>query len=264
VPELSAIGLLRLSARGWFVVAALGQLMFAVYIGALYGRSALTGNLSAWNAVMPRGYTAGDTAGNAAIMAHIALAFLITAAGMLQLIPALRQRVPRLHRWTGRMYILSAFVASLSGLYLIWVRGTVGDTLQHLGTSTNAVVIICCAVLAWRSARAREFGQHRVWALRLFLVSNGVWFFRVGLLLWLLIWQRPVGFDGKAFVGPFLSALTFAQFLVPMLVLELYLRAEAKGSDGARYAVSALIALLTCGTAAGIFGATMALWLPRM
>ena len=36
---------------------------------------------------------------------------------------------------------------------------------------------------------------------------NGVWFFWLGLLLWLMIHQQPVGFDPKTFTGPFLTFL---------------------------------------------------------
>jgi hypothetical protein len=42
-----------------------------------------------------------------------------------------------------------------------------------------------------------------------------VWFFRLGLTLWLLVHQAPVGFDPKTFSGPFLIVLTLAQSLVP-------------------------------------------------
>ncbi|MFZ8531235.1 hypothetical protein ACO1NH_13755, partial [Staphylococcus aureus] len=77
------------------------------------------------------------------------------------------------------------------------VKGTVGDLGQHLGMSLNALLIVGFAILAWQAARTRDFPAHRRWALRLFLAVNGVWFFRVGLMLWLLVWRRPMGFDPK-------------------------------------------------------------------
>ena len=97
------------------------------------------------------------------------------------------------------------------------------------------------------------------WALRLFIAVNGVWFFRVGLMLWLIVWQAPVGLDPQTFTGPFLYVLSFAQFLLPLAVLEIYLRARHRG------ALLALgLVLLSLATAGGIFGATMMMWLPRM
>lgn len=255
---------LKNAAGFWFVVAVSGQLIFATYIALFYGASAVQGNWTAWGKVMPRGYIPGDTVGNSAIATHLFLAFLITVGGALQLIPQVRARVPTFHRWNGRVYVVSAIAASVGGLYLLWVRGTVGDLSQHLGTTFNAILIMLCAGMAWRCALARDFVAHRRWALRLFLVVGGVWFFRVGLMLWLLIHQAPVGFDGKTFQGPFLSFLAFAQTLIPLAVLEMYLMAQRSANPSRQLAVAAGLVTLTLAMGAGIFGATMMMWLPRM
>lgn len=241
------------AARLWFLVAATGLAIFAVYIGVSYGRAALGGppGESRW--------VAGDGLGNAMLSLHLVFALLMTGIGVLQLIPALRRRAPALHRGMGRVFMVGAVLGSLSGFYLIWVRGTVGGVSMQVATSLNGVLIIAFAILAWRHARARRFEEHRRWALRLFLAANGVWFFRVGLMLWLLVWQAPVGFDPKTFTGPFLLVLNYAQFLLPLAVLELYLRVRGRG-----LAVAIALVLLSVATAAGIFGAAMGMWLPRM
>jgi hypothetical protein len=77
------------------------------------------------------------------------------------------------------------------------------------------------AFFAIRDAMGRRFEAHRRWAMRLFLASSGVWFFRVGLMLWLLINRGPVGI-GKNFDGPFVTTWFFGQYLVPLAVLEIY------------------------------------------
>ncbi|TAG79461.1 MAG: DUF2306 domain-containing protein [Burkholderiales bacterium] len=214
---------------------------------------------------MPRGYIPGDTVGNITIGLHLLFAFTLTAGGLVQVIPQVRNTFPRFHRWNGRFFIVGAIIAAVGGLYLLWVRGTVGDTGQHLGTSLNALMIIAFAVLAWRYAMQRDFVTHRRWALRLFLVVNGVWFFRLGLMAWLLIFQKPVGFDVKTFTGPFLTTLTFAQTLLPLLFLECYFCAQRKSTDATvRFAVAAMLLAATLLTALGIVGASMGLWLPRL
>lgn len=260
----SAGRLLGRAATSWFVVAALGQLIFAYYIFVLYGTSALRGDWAAWNRVMPRGWNAGDSVGNLAIFVHLLFAFVVTFGGMLQLVPQLRSRMPAFHRWNGRLYLLSGIAAALGGTWLIWVRGAVGDLAQHLGTTFNAILIVWFAVMAWRNARAGDFATHRRWALRLFLVMSGVWFFRVGLMLWLMIHQRPVGFDGKTFTGPFLTALAFGQTLLPLLFAELYFRAQKSRSPRVKLAVGTLLIVATLATAAGIFGAYMGMWRSRI
>ena len=83
-------------------------------------------------------------------------------------------------------------------------------------------------------------------------------------MAWLLVHRRPVGFDPETFVGPFLTTLAFAQYLLPIAVLELYLRAQERGSAATRLAVAGLIGGLTLVTALGVFGATVGMWLPRL
>src|SRR5206468_256528 len=160
-----------------------------------YGRAAVQGNFAAWNTVMPHGNVPGDTMGNLAVAMHLFLAVMIIAGGAIQLIPRIRHRAPAVHRWNGRIYISAAFAISIIGLYMVWVRGSVGDISQHIAISLNAVLIMLCAAFALRHALARKFVVHRRWALRLFLVMSGVWFFRVGLMLWVFLNGGPAGFD---------------------------------------------------------------------
>ncbi|MDR7333066.1 DUF2306 domain-containing protein [Roseateles asaccharophilus] len=241
------------AARLWYVVAAAGLLLFAAYISISYGRAALGG---------PPGESrmaAGDLVGQGVLSVHLVFAALMTAIGVLQLIPALRRRAPALHRNLGRVFIVGAVLGSVSGFFLLWARGTVGGLPMHLAISLNGVLIVGFAWLAWRSARERRFVDHRRWALRLFMAANGVWFFRVGLMAWLMVWQAPVGFDPKTFTGPFVYALSFAQFLVPLAVLELYLRVRGRGM-----ALVVTLVLLSLVMAGGIVGAAMGLWMPRL
>jgi uncharacterized membrane protein len=255
---------LTAAARCWFAVTVAGQLVFGAYIVALYGGAAVHGDFNGWNKVMTHGFVRADFAGNAVTGAHLLMAVLIMLGGALQLLPLLRARAPSLHRWNGRIYVVAAMVAALSGLYMMWFRGAVGDLVQHLGTSLNAVLIVACAgMTVWR-ARSRDFSAHRRWALRLFLCVSGVWFFRVGLMFWLAVHGGPAGFDVATFTGPFLSFLAFAQYLLPLGVLELYLLAHAGGGAVARGCTAALLAALTLAMAVGVAVAIMGMWLPRM
>ncbi|MFO1344269.1 MAG: DUF2306 domain-containing protein, partial [Burkholderiales bacterium] len=258
----TASNALARAGQTWFIVAATGQLIFAWYMAALYGLSALRGDWETWNKVMPRGWNAGDTVGNIAIFVHLLLALVVTLAGLAQLLPAVRRAAPSVHRWIGRVYIASAFGIAFGSMYLMWVRGAVGDFSQHLGSTFNAILLVLFAVIALRHARARNLALHRQWALRLFMVMNGVWFFRLGLLLWLMIHQQPVGFDPKTFTGPFLTFLVYAQTLLPLAALELYFRAQRSDVAARKWSAAAVIAVLALATAGGVVGATMGLWLP--
>ena len=265
LPSQRAQRLLRRAATAWVVVALLGQLIFSLYITLVYGGAVVTGDTARWNHVMPRGYVPGDTAGNAALMTHVLIAVLIMLGGALQLLPAIRRRVPALHRWVGRAYMMSVMLTSLAGLFLTWSRGEPIRVWQHVAISLNAIIIITCAVFAWRAARARNVAAHRQWALRTFLAAGGVFFFRLGVFLWLLINQGPVGFDAETFSGPFLTALAFGVYVfVPLAALQGYFSAQrAVGVWGPR-AMAALLVLLSVLSAGGVASVTLMLWWPAI
>lgn len=256
--------LLPWTATAWCSVALLGQLVFAGYVLAFYGRAAAAGEPQRWNRVLPHGWVEGDAAANLLTALHLVFTVLIIVGGVVQLLPALRRRAPTLHRWNGRVYVFSALLMAGGGLVMLATRRTVGDASQHAAIALNAVLIIAFASIAWRLAAARRFDLHRRWALRLFLAVSGVWFFRIGLMAWIVLNQGPAGFDPDKFAGPFLTFLAFAQYLVPLLLLEAYLRAREHASPGVRLAVAAALTAATLLTALGIAAAAMIMWLPRM
>ncbi|HEV7428975.1 MAG TPA: DUF2306 domain-containing protein [Thermoanaerobaculia bacterium] len=262
-PSINAQKTLNIAARLWFAVAVAGQLMFAYYVAALYGGSALRGDWTAWHKRMAHG-DGPPTLGNVAMAVHLSLAVVILLGGPLQLIPKLRRIAPRFHQWNGRVYVVSLFIATIAALYMVWFRGTAGDFTQHIGVSLDAVLIMTFAVLAARYAIARDLAPHRRWALRLFMVTNGVWFFRVGMMFWLVINHGPAGFDPKTFTGPFLSVWSFANYLLPLAILEFYLRTTNRSSSSARVAMAAGLFVVTIAMGIGILVATKVMWLPRL
>ncbi len=254
------------SAKVWFGAALVGQAIFSYYIVAFYYVATADGDIARFNHVMPAGYIEGDTVGNIAVVGHVLFAAIITFGGLMQLIPALRAKFPGLHRWNGRLYILTALIMSLSGAIMVLTRSdkVVGDMFAHTALMINGGIIVACAILAFKMARRRQFAQHRVWALRLFVAVSGVWFFRIGFMAWMMFHGRPVGFDPASFTGPFLTVLQTLVYILPLAVLEIYLRAKAKGTSGQKLATAGGILLLSLVMMWGIFGATMGMWLPRL
>ncbi len=255
---------LKGAARFWFVVAVIGQFAFAFSIAFFYGLTALRGDFQAWNKVLFHGYVAGATMGNAALAGHILFATVISMAGALQLVPRVRNRFPAFHRWNGRIFVLAAFTQATTGLYLtLSGRRVVGDVTQHVVSVLGAVLIMFCAAVALRYAIARDFTTHRRWAIRLFLVASASWFFRVGFFLTLLLFG-PIGFDQTNFSGPLLTFWTFAQYLLPLGVLELYLLAQDRPGALRRVATAGVLFALTLAMGAGVFAVAMAAWLPNV
>jgi len=198
------------------------------------------------------------------VIMHVASAAFVMLAGAVQLVPQIRNRFPVFHRWNGRIYMLTAVTLSVAGVYMTWFRGSVGDLSVHLGSTLNAVLIWLCGGMALRYALARDFKTHRRWALRFFLVVSASWFFRIGFFLSFLVFKSPFGFDPLTFRGPFLTFMTFAQYLIPLAVLEIYLRAQDRPGALRRMATAGLLLVLTLVMAAGLFAVATAQWVPQV
>jgi len=262
--ELSSVAdtTLKAATRFWFGVTVGGQLIFAFTVASFYSLTALRGDYHKWN--FTNGYVPGFSMGNTAVIMHVASAAMVMLAGAVQLIPQIRSCFPAFHRWNGRIYMLTAATLSIPGLYMTWFRGSVGDLSIHLGSTLNAVLIWLCGGMALRYAIARDFGTHRRWALRFFLVVSASWFFRIGFFLSFLIFKRPFGFNPTTFRGPFLTFMSFAQFLIPLAVLEIYLRAQDHSGTLRRIATAGMLFVLTLVMCAGIFAVAMAQWVPQV
>ncbi len=255
---------LPVAAGFWFVIAVIGQLIFAVSTALFYGRATARGDFLAWNRNMTHGYVAGHGADNVACAVHVAMAVLIILSGALQLTPQVRNAAPRFHRWNGRVYMVAAYTISLAGLWMVWIRGTPGDTSEHLALTLNAVLIMLFAAMALRHALARDFRTHRRWALRLFVVVGGVWFQRLAVPLTFLTFGRIPGLNVRTLDGPYMMVMVPASFLVPLAILEIYLRARDFAGLPGRVAMAACVAVCTLLTAAGVAGAAALIWAPEV
>ena len=258
-----SLAVLKGSGVLWFLVAYAGQLFFAFYTAAYYGGSALRGELSAWNDVMPYGLMEGDPDGNAALGVHLFLAAILTALGPLQLVPWIRAKKPVFHRWNGRLYLTFGIIAAAAGAYLTWTRGALGGIINQISITGDAVAILICGVLAARFAIAQDFERHRRWATRFFLVVSGVWFFRIMLMGWIVANGAPVGV-GRELNGPVAYTIGFAQYLVPLAVYEIYWRARDLGDAASRAGAAVMMLAATAMTGFGVFAAAMGMWMPRL
>ncbi|OJU13769.1 MAG: hypothetical protein BGN86_15465 [Caulobacterales bacterium 68-7] len=255
---------LRRSGLAWFIAAVVGQGAFVWMILAHYGRLTLAGDLAGWNdKPLIKGYVPGDGMGNAVFAAHVLLAAVVTVGGLLQLIPSLRRRLPTLHRWNGRLFFVVAYVMAFGGLWLTWVRHTYLSLISAVAVSLNGVLIVVFATLAWRLAMRRDLAAHRRWALRAFLVVNGVWFLRIGMMAWMLGTGGRVGMN-NTLSGPVDVVLQFGAYLVPLAVLELWFRAQDSARPVLRWAAVGALLLAAGVTALGTVGAVAFMWGPYM
>lgn len=256
---------LDLSARFWFAVTFIGQWLFVAYISVYYGSHFLDGGVAGFaNTRLPNGYIEGDTLGNLAIVTHVLLAALIIAAGQLQLMPAVRARAPMLHRWSGRFYMVGSVLATQAGMYLILFRERIlGSDIQDVAVIFGGVLVFVFAFQAYRHARRRRIAAHRRWALRLFMAVSAVWFLRQMVFGWYLL-TGGIGIDDATFSGPFPIFANFAQYLLPLAMLELYFWAQRPQNETYRGRVAVLLMGMTGLMCVGLYAVASGLWIPKM
>lgn len=239
--QAAARSALRASAVAWFVPTLLGQWAFAYHIAETYFTAAYAGDFAAWNKRLFVGFVPGDLVGNAALIAHLFIAFVMTIGGTLQLIPQIRRRAPAFHRWNGRVFIVIAIVTSVAGIYMTMTRETFGGILPNdIGVSLNGVLIIVFAIMAMRHAMARRIDVHQRWALRTFMVASGVWFLRM-IYTFLDVTFKNVPGIAEDMTGPTNVVINFASYLLPLAILELYLHAKRTRNAPAKFATAALL-----------------------
>ncbi|MAE87863.1 MAG: hypothetical protein CMB80_34325 [Flammeovirgaceae bacterium] len=260
--KLNASKALDLSAKIWVGVACVGFAFFIYHILFFYGGTTLSGDLAKWNDRLYNGLVTGDRLGNVALFAHVFLAALITFGAPLQLIPATQTRFRTFHRWNGKVYMVTALIMSVSGLIMVLSphRTVLGGWAMASGNIINATSIIIAAITAWWFAMKGKFKQHREWALRLFIVANGVWFIRVMFGFWILINGGAPGHT-DLFEGPFDIFLALSHTILPLILMEFYIRAVKSTSHQFKWVMTFTIGVLTIALGMGVFMATIIFWI---
>ena len=262
---LAATRTLDWAVRAWFVLAVLGHALFFIYIVAVFFPPVAQSGLEGLKGLhLPAGFRPGDSLGNLAAVAHVLLAAVVIGGGPVQLIPAIRNKAPKFHRWLGRSYLVAAVVSALGGLYMTWTRHSIGNLWSQITISIDGILILAFAALALRSVMLGQLAAHRRWALRLFMAASAVWFFRIALMGWLVL-TGGMGIDFQSFTGPFLAVLGLAQYLLPLAMLQWYFYCQqARVTRAQQWAFIGTLLPLTGFMLLGIAVATLKMWWPRI
>ncbi|MFV3127436.1 DUF2306 domain-containing protein [Niveispirillum sp. KHB5.9] len=253
--------LLRLSARLLVAVTWGSAGLFGAYILAFYGGAMGDGTMERWNETLSGLYDPADPLSVLGIGVHFLMGGVLLLLGPVQLIGAVRGRWPRFHRWSGRAYVLAAFLTGLGGLGFILARGTIGGTPMDIGFGLYGVLVVLASVETFRHARARRMDIHRAWGIRLFALVTGSWLYRMDYGFWLMM----MGKLGHAsdFSGPFDITMAFFFYLPNLVVAEMFIRARGATAPGfVRVGAAAVLLVATGFVALGTFYFTKFYWGP--
>jgi uncharacterized membrane protein YozB (DUF420 family) len=151
---------------------------------------------------------------------HFASALVFAVLAMWQLFSALRGRYPLLHRYMGRIAVVTGLVVALSGASIPFAASPPRPLAERCYIVVYFVGAIFCLLAGLRAARHRNFRVHRVWMIRAVATFGAVVTQRVVFPLLLLTF----GFhnDGQ-FWMEFVAAFALG-WVINVAVAESYLR----------------------------------------
>ena len=114
-----------------------------------------------------------------ALVAHIGFGTVAMISGFFQVWPWFRARHPRAHRVVGRVYVFGGVLPSATAALVVGVTSPFGP-VDSASAMVLAPLWFTTALLGYRRARLRRFGEHREWMIRSFAltlstISNRFW-----------------------------------------------------------------------------------------
>jgi uncharacterized membrane protein len=137
------------------------------------------------------------------LIPHTLSGVMALLIGPIQFSSRFRQRHLRLHRVLGRIYVISVFIGSFTGIAL--AAGRPGLP----GTSMQAAAWMVCTTAAFVTARNRQIAVHRQWMARSYAVTFTFVSSRV-----LNLWPRYWSHLGDTFAAVGVIAFTLASLLI--------------------------------------------------
>ncbi|WP_120498279.1 DUF2306 domain-containing protein [Kiloniella sp. EL199] len=149
----------------------------------------------------------------AAFLAHVTSSLIALLVGPWQFVTGIRTRFPKLHRWSGRIYIISVLIGGIGGFFIAW--SSEYGPIAIAGFALLSVVWLYVTCKGYLYATNRQFQAHSRWMLRSFALTAAAITLRLGLPV-----APALGYD---FDTGYI-ALSWASWLVNLGIAEIYLK----------------------------------------
>ena len=154
---------------------------------------------------------------------HVLGGLVALVIGPFQFWAHIRNGYPKIHRISGRIYLISVLVGALFGMAMA-VTSSRGLTFGS-GLFALAVAWLLTSAMAFISIRKRNFVQHKQWMVRSYVVTFAFVTSRVIINL--------LGYYGIGQQIDRLSLVSWAGWALPLLVTELVLQSKQVFTAGA-------------------------------
>jgi hypothetical protein len=157
------------------------------------------------------------------LMLHIVGGMTALLIGSVQFSASVRRHYLTVHRWSGRVYLVSVAVSVASAIRILLLpHSSFGF---RIGIGGLALAWILTTGLAYTAVLSRQIALHQEWMIRSYVVTFGFVFFR--LLL------NPLASLGIATRPEIISAVSWLCWALPLLVTEVVFAARKIVQAGA-------------------------------
>lgn len=172
---------------------------------------------------IPTGTYAADSARLAvapiAWFAHVLAGATFGITGQLQFVRAVRNRFGRLHRVSGRIFVVLGAVLGMSGLALLAQVTSVATPLADIARGFFGLTLLIALGLAVAAIRNRDVMRHRAWMIRAYATGMGLGVVRLVFFpIYLVTGQPPMGLASDIiFVASWVLAIIIGEVVVRSL-----------------------------------------------
>jgi uncharacterized membrane protein len=147
------------------------------------------------------------------LIIHVVGGVTALLLGPLQFVKRIRERMPALHRASGRIYVGACAIGAPAGFML--AIGTVAGPVAATGFAIPALLWPVFTYLGVRAAIDRRFDEHRKWMLRSYAITANAITLRLMLPM--------AGFLGFEFM-PAYRVIAWLGWITNLALMEIYLR----------------------------------------
>ncbi|HEY9292738.1 MAG TPA: DUF2306 domain-containing protein [Microlunatus sp.] len=163
------------------------------------------------------------------LVTHIFLGSLMLCCATLQVWPWLRRSHLRIHRISGRIYVVSAIGVGIGGI--IVAQFPHGGPVQQVGNTLLGVLLLITTVQGYRAVRQGRIAEHREWMLRSFALAFSIVANRLWLVICMIIFA-PTG-EGEGLTAA-IGISTWMSWVVNLMIAEWWLHRRRHGRSGSR------------------------------
>ena len=212
----------RRGSRVSWTVVTLTSLAIAGYFTGQYATGSLQA-LGAQEVGLASTYANRPAIAQVAFYVHVVSAGLALAVGPFQFAKAVRRRLPRVHRWVGRTYLIAVAFAAVSGFVMAFFNSAA--FVGFFGFGALAVLWGWTSYRGYRAVRAGDIASHQAWMIRSFALTFAAPTLRLwlGLLIGVQVLAGSSA-DADQLTSNAYAAVPFLCWLPNIVVAELLIR----------------------------------------